>query len=363
MLRAWRLLSAQPSLQRLPRRIGGGPSAVRFLTVSEPGAVGKPVDPSEDAPKSAEELGKQNTLMLGRLLKAGEAPQAWEMFEGLLKEGHAGEHHVTTMLKACASSNEQRALVSRAEEAGVTTAATTYNFLLDSVRVEGQTEEVEALQQVMERRGIDPNEQTAKVLAKSNEELSKQRTAKLGRMLKAGEAQQAWELFEGLLERGHVGEYQLTAMLKACPSSNEQRALVNRAEGAGVTTAVPTYTLLLGNLLFEGRSSEADALQLEMERRGIEPDAITNKVLAKTTEELGKQRTAVLNRLLRSGDTDQAWELFNGLLERGHADTYHLTSMLKACATSDEGDALTERAAGKGVSLPGRGSMNPPGRE
>ena len=117
MLRAWRLLSAQPSLQRLPRRIGGGPAAVRFLTVSEPGAVGTPVDPSEDAPKSAEELGKQNTLMLGRLLKAGEAPQAWEMFEGLLKEGHAGEHHVTTMLKACASSNEQRALVSRGEEA------------------------------------------------------------------------------------------------------------------------------------------------------------------------------------------------------------------------------------------------------
>ena len=208
------------------------------------------------------------------------------------------------------------------------------------------------------------------MLAKSSEDLSKQRTAKLGRMLKAragekagegdkasegeGDARKAWALFDGLLERGEVGEYQLTAMLKACPTSTEQRALVSRVEEAGVATSAPTYTLLLGNLLFEGRSGEAEALQLEMERRGIAPDAVTAKVLAKTAEDLGKQRTAVLNRLLRAGEAHRAWELFDGLLERGHADTYHLTTMLKACSTSDERDTLTERAAGKGVSLPDR---------
>ena len=164
MLRAWRLLSAQPSLQRLPRRIGGGPAAVRSLTVSDPGPVRKLVDSSEDNPKSAEELGKQRTLMLGRLLKVGDAKSAWDMFEGLLEDGQAGEHHLTTMLKACATSNKQRALVSRVEEAGVATAVRTYNSLLDSLRVEGRAEEVEALQQEMERRGIEPNEQTAQVL-------------------------------------------------------------------------------------------------------------------------------------------------------------------------------------------------------
>ena len=164
MLRAWRLLSAQPSLQRLPRRIGGGPAAVRSLTVTDPGPVRKLVDSSEDNPKSAEELGKQRTLMLGRLLKVGDANTAWDMFEGLLADGHASEHHLTTMLKACATSNKQRALVSRVEEAGVATAVRTYNFLLDSLRVEGRAEEVEALQQEMERRGIEPNEQTAQVL-------------------------------------------------------------------------------------------------------------------------------------------------------------------------------------------------------
>ena len=158
MLRAW--LAAQPSLQRLPRRIG--PAAVRFLTISDP----KLVDSSEDSPKSTEELGKlarQRTLLLGRLLKAGDAHTAWDMFEGLLEEGHAGEYHLTTMLKACFTSEEQRALVSRAEEAGVATAVVTYNFLLDTLRVEGRAEEVQALQREMARRGIDTNEQTAKV--------------------------------------------------------------------------------------------------------------------------------------------------------------------------------------------------------
>jgi pentatricopeptide repeat protein len=53
---------------------------------------------------------------------------------------------------------------------------------------------------------------------------------------------------------------------------------VSRVAEAGVAVGVPTYTLLLGNLLFEGRSSEAEALQLEMERRGIEPDAKTTEV-------------------------------------------------------------------------------------
>ena len=54
--------------------------------------------------------------------------------------------------------------MSRVQEAGVATAATTYNFLLDSVRVEGLAEQVEALQHIMKLRGIEPNEQTAKVL-------------------------------------------------------------------------------------------------------------------------------------------------------------------------------------------------------
>ena len=102
---------------------------------------------------------------------------------------------------------------------------------------------------------------TAKVLGANPEEvLSKQCTAQLGRLLKAGETSKAWELFNGLLDRGHADEYHLTTMLKACLSSEKQRVLVSRAEEAGVTTTLPTYNLLLGRLRVEGRSVEAEVM-------------------------------------------------------------------------------------------------------
>ena len=291
--------------------------------------------------------GKKHLTDLVRLLEAGEASRAWELFDGLLRRGHANEHHLTVMLKACPSIDEQRALVQRAEEAGVTTAVSTYTFLLGSARVEGRTEEAEALQQVMARRGIEPNEYTAKVMARSSKVLAKQRTSELGRLLKAGETGRAWELFDGLLERGRAGEYHLTTMLKACLGCEQQVELVTRAEQAGVTTAAPTFTFLLGSALLEGRTKDTAALKREMARRGIMPNAYTAKVLGRTPEVLSSLRTAKLGRLLKAGETGRAWELFDGLLERGHADTVQYNVMLAACTTAAEKQTFGKRAKSK----------------
>ena len=300
--------------------------------------------------RTAEELSRQRTSVLGRLLKAGETSRAWELFDGLLERGHADEHHLTTMLKACTGSEEQRALVSRAEQAGLEPDTFTYNLLLGKLYVEGRTEEAEALQRDMAQRGIRPDEYTAKVLGENPEEvLTKQCTAQLGRLLKAGETTKAWELFDGLLERGHADEYHLTTMLKACLGSEEQRALVQRAEEAGVTTTLPTYNLLLGSLRVEGRSEEAEALQREMAQRGIEPNERTTKALSRAADLHGKKHTAHLRRLLEAGETSRASELFDGLLGRGHANEHHLTVMLKTCPSIDEQRALVQRAEEAGV--------------
>ena len=122
----------------------------------------------------------------------------------MLERGRAGEYHLTTMLKACAGCEQQVELVTRAEQAGMTTAAPTFTFLLGSAQLEGRTKDTAALQREMARRGIMPNEYTARVLGRTPEVLSRQRTAELGRLLKAGEASRAWALFDGLLERGHA---------------------------------------------------------------------------------------------------------------------------------------------------------------
>ena len=298
--------------------------------------------------RTAEELSKQRTSELGRLLKAGETGRAWELFDGLLERGHADEHHLTTMLKACPGSEEQRALVGRAAEAGLEPDTFTYNLLLGKLRVEGRSEKAEALQREMAQRGIQPDEYTAKVLGENPEEvLRKQCTAQLGRLLKAGETTKAWELFDGLLERGRAGEYHLTTMLKACLGCEQQVELVTRAEQAGVTTAAPTFTFLLGSALLEGRTKDTAALKREMARRGIMPNAYTAKVLGRTPEVLSSLRTAKLGRLLKAGETGRAWELFDGLLERGHADTVQYNVMLAACTTAAEKQTFGKRAKSK----------------
>jgi len=128
------------------------------------------------------------------------------------------------------------------------------------------------------------------------------------------------------------------------------RALVSRAEEAGVAPAASTYTLLLSSLSFEGRTEEAEALRLEMTTRGIQPTEHTAKALARSAEELSKQRTAELGRLLRAGESHRAWELFDGLLERGHANEYQLTTMLRwACSTTAERLTLNKRIAHKRI--------------
>ena len=134
----------------------------------------------------------------------------------------------------------------------------------------------------MAQRGIEPNERTTKALSRAAHMHGKNRTVDLLRLLEAGETNRAWELFDGLLERGHANEHHLTVMLKTCPSIDEQRALVQRAEEAGVATAVSTYTFLLGSARVEGRTEEAEALQQVMARRGIEPNEYTAKVLTLT---------------------------------------------------------------------------------
>ena len=47
-------------------------------------------------------------------------------------------------------------------------------------------------------------------------------------------------------------------------------------------------------------------------------------------------RTTELVRLLEAGETAKAWELFDGLLGRGHANEHHLTVMLKTGLSMDE---------------------------
>ena len=363
MLRAWRL-AGQSTLQRLSGRVSGGPAACRFLTTAGPGHGSAPratfwdkwgsmlfgqgrnemPQQGDGVGRSAAAADEPHKAELHMLVQASELSKAHALFDSLLDRGEVNESHLGTMLRACYTSTELWKLASRVEEAGVPITAFTYNQLIYVLLIEGRADEVEALQRLMVERGVEPNKHTAAVLARPQLRLSKKRLWALARLVKAGELRLAWELFDGLLSRGHADEYLLTAMLKACPSSDAQQALVKRAEEAGVKTAAPTFTFLLSSLRVEGRNEEAEELQREMARRGIVPNEYTAKVLARSDAALSKQRTAELGRLLKAGEANRAWELFDGLLERGHADVVQYNLMLNQCATSAERLTLEKRA-------------------
>ena len=382
--RACRLLTGQPSLQRW-RRVAGGPAAFRFLTAADPGPykrprgraprnavwdalVGQWVDSSKGDTGTTDESSSVPLVptaqrkrisfeeylvskgLLDSLVEAGEQFKAQELFDRLLDRGKANEHHLHKMLQATYTSAEMRKLASRAKEAGVAITAITYNTLLSTLLIEGRADEAEGLQREMVQRGIDPDKNTAAVLGRTQERLSKKRFWLLARLLKHGKTSLAWTLFDGLLERGLVDEYHLTTMLKVCPSCDEQRALVQRVEEAGVPPAVAAYNMLLSFLHTEGRTEDVEALQQEMAQRGIEPNELTARVLARSAEHLSKMRTITLVRMLDGGETSLAWTLFDRLLERGLASEYHLTTMLKACLNSHEQRALMSRAEEAGMS-------------
>ena len=375
----WRRLLGQATLRRLPVH-RCSPAASRLLTAADPPPhkrprgrapngeiwdellglwVEKPDSAAVVASKwlpegvssdatgdedGANELSRQRTKELQQLLEDGERRRAQELFDGLLERGQADERQLWVMLKTRHGSTEQHALIDRATAAGAAITVRTFNMLLGSLLVEGRADGVAQLQAEMARRGIEPDERTAEQLAWPAEAQSRLRTAKLGRLLKDGETSSAWELFDGLLARGHANEYLLTVMLKASRSSSERMALVRRAEEAGVVPGVSTHTMLLGSLLLEGRADEAEQLQAEMARRGLEPNERTAKVLALPAEAQSRRRTAELEQLLKDGEEGKAWELFDGLLARRLANKYHLTVMLKACPTRAEQQALKMRA-------------------
>ena len=160
------------------------------------------------------------------------------------------------------------------------------------------------------------------VLARPEEELSWQCTAELQKLLATGDLSMATTLFDRLLAARQANTYHLGVMLKACSGSDVQRALLRRAEEGGVVPDVSTYNVMLGRLRIEGRGQEVAELRAEMQRRGIEPDKLTHAVLARPEEELSRQRTAELVRLLTVGDKSAADALFGGLASRGVADHY-----------------------------------------
>mgnify|MGYP001160815171 CR=1 FL=1 len=109
--------------------------------------------------------------------------------------------------------------------------------LLSSHLVEGRADEAEALQRLMADRGVEPDEHTAAVLARTQERLSQKRLFLLVRMLKEGEASRH---ASGLLTLPLPLPLPLPLNPTPTPTPNQSVGAVRRAARARVHGRVPS---------------------------------------------------------------------------------------------------------------------------
>ena len=147
----------------------------------------------------------------------------------------------------------------------------------------------------------------------------------------------------------HVEPGHRAVLMSVCKSGSERRELLERAVAAGVELDTSCYNLVLSQLQIEGCAEELHKLLAEMTARGVEPDRHTERVQRRTVGHLASIRTTELKKLIDAGSLERAWELFDGLLERGQADSGHFQLMMnQACADYASKQALRRRAVEAG---------------
>jgi len=212
-----------------------------------------------------------------------------------------------------------------AEAAGMEVDVSCFNVLLKQLQFEGRP--VEPLLAEMRARGIDADKRTQAVLDRPADELSKMRTSELKRLLVGGEQEAARQLYGRLLEAGAAYSHHTSVMMAhGGGTSEDKRALMERAEAAGVQVGVRCFNVLLNQLQFEGRPVEP--VLAEMHARGIDADKHTQAVLDRPADELSKMRTSELKKLLVGGEQEAARQLFDRLLAAGAADWHHVGVMM-----------------------------------
>jgi len=304
--------------------------------------------------RSPDELMRIRTTELVRLCERGEHGAASELFSRLLNHQKVdGQLCCVMMAHGGGTSEDGRALMERAEAAGVEVGVRCFKVLLNQLQFEGRP--VEPLLAEMRARGIEADERTQAVLDRSADELSKMRTSELKRLLVGGEQEAARQLYGRLLEAGAAYSHHTSVMMAhGGGTSEDKRALMERAEAAGVQVGVRCFNVLLNQLQFEGRPVEP--VLAEMHARGIDADKHTQAVLDRPADELSKMRTSELKKLLVGGEQEAARQLFDRLLAAGAADWHHTSVMMAhGGGTSEDRRAHIKRSSSKRQPRRGRG--------
>ena len=151
--------------------------------------------------------------------------------------------------------------------------------------------------------------------------------------------QQAWSMFYAKTGSGNqslqFNASDCAMMMQACYTTEQMKELVDAMQKGGVALNAATYNTYVRALVVEGNVAEAKRVVNEdMKRKGVHPNHHTRLALTLPASNLNRIRSTTLKQWLKEGGDDAmaaAWKLFDELVERGVADVFHFSIMLKAC--------------------------------
>ena len=121
------------------------------------------------------------------------------------------------------------------------------------------------------------------------------------------------------------------------------------AQTAHLKPNVVTYNTYIGRLMMEGSTTTAqEVVHVDMQSANVDPNQKTRATLELSADDLSKLRTTKLKQWLWEGGdaaTAAAWALFHQLVERNVANTFHFTTLLKACHDSSAMHQLLQTVA------------------
>ena len=299
---------------------------------------------------------------LRKLVTAGDRPSARALFDTAMESRVANMSHLNLMQRLFDTTAEKRSMLQEMVQAGVKPTVGAYTTLVQQLMFEGNSEEARTVaEQEMPAARVGKNHNqhrkgTRMLLDRPIEQWSKMRTRLLQQLLQTGTPEatmQAKAFFEQLKANGAANEFHYSVMQRLCDDSAAHRKLMAEMDEAGIKPTVFVYTMLVSQLLMEGKLTEALVVtDTEMSAAGLAPGERMHALFERPAEIWSKQRTRRLQQLLQIGTpkaTRQAEALFEQLKASGMTDVFHWSVMQRLCDDSDEHRTLMEEMTEAGV--------------
>jgi ribosomal protein S7 len=297
-----------------------------------------------------QQVSADGTRLLKQLLDSNESKVAWDLFHKMVENNAVNEFHFSVMMKACDTSNEIREWINKMldddDDINIRPNLFTYTTLVSQLMIEGKADDAQHIVEVeMPAAEVEADNKVKNLLRTDDDIWLRKRTSLLRKFLESKNTQSAWIFFNTMMENNAANEIHANVMMMACNTSVQKLELMEKMKAASLVPNIATYTLLVRQLLMEGKWNEAcHVLKVEMPAAGVKSNDKMLQTFERPVDAWSSMRTGLITEYLKDQDTDSAWNFFQILMENGAADEYQVNAMWQSCRFSHQIRDLMDEA-------------------